>query len=164
MFEGKGRHDSVRAWVAGCATGEEAYSIAMLLYEHRAKLSNPPKVQVLASDIDEMAIGVARSGRYPALLVKDIPPERLAHFFTSADGSYQVRKEVRELCTFSMHSIIRDPPFSRIDLISCRNLLIYLDSELQNRVIPAFHYSLVPSGHLLLGSSEMVSRHMNCSR
>jgi two-component system CheB/CheR fusion protein len=159
MFEGKGRDDVVRAWVAGCATGEEAYSVAMMLYEQRAKLSDPPKIQVLATDIDEMAINVARSGRYPAPLVRDISPERLAHFFTSADGTYQVRKEVREVCTFSMHSVIRDPPFSRIDLISCRNLLIYLDSELQDRVIPAFHYSLVPEGYLLLGSSEMVSRH-----
>ena len=159
IFAGKGRNDAVRVWVAGCATGEEAYSIAMLLYEYRAQLPDSPKLQVLATDIDEMAINLARSGRYPALLVKDIAPERLAHLFTSADGTYQVRKEVRELCTFSTHSVIRDPPFSRIDLISCRNLLIYLDTELQERVIPAFHYSLVRDGYLLLGSSEMVSRH-----
>jgi two-component system CheB/CheR fusion protein len=159
LFAGKGRNDALRVWVAGCATGEEAYSIAMLLYEHAEHLSDTPRLQVLATDIDDMAINVARSGRYPALLVKDIPPERLAHCFTSADDTYQVRKEVREICTFSTHSVIRDPPFSRIDLISCRNLLIYLDTELQNRVIPAFHYSLVPNGYLLLGSSEMVSRH-----
>jgi two-component system CheB/CheR fusion protein len=159
LFAGKGRNDVVRVWVAGCATGEEAYSIAMLLHEHAAHLSNAPRLQVLATDIDEMAINVARSGRYPALLVKNALPERLAHVFTSTDGTYQVRKEVRELCTFSTHSVIRDPPFSRIDLISCRNLLIYLDTELQDRVIPAFHYSLVPGGYLLLGSSEMVSRH-----
>jgi len=159
LFEGKGHNDAVRVWVAGCATGEEAYSIAMLLYEHREHLAEPPRVQVLATDIDEMAVNVARAGRYPALLVKDISPERLAHFFTSADGTYQIRKEVRDLCTFSAHSVIRDPPVSRIDLISCRNLLIYLDTDLQDRVIPAFHYSLVPNGYLLLGSSEMVSRH-----
>ena len=159
VFAGKGHDDAVRVWVAGCATGEEAYSIAMLLSEYRARLSDPPKLQVLATDIDETAISVARLGRYPALLVKDIPPERLARFFTSADATYQVRREVRELCTFSMHSVIRDPPFSRIDLISCRNLLIYLDAELQDRVIPAFHYALRPNGYLLLGSSEMVSRH-----
>lgn len=159
LFEGKGHNHTVRVWVSGCATGEEAYSIAMLLYEHRERLTEPPRLQVLATDIDEMAINVARSGRYPALLVKDIPSDRLAHFFTSADGMYQVRKELRDLCTFSTHSVIRDPPFSRIDLISCRNLLIYLDAELQDRVIPAFHYSLVPNGYLLLGSSEMVSRH-----
>lgn len=159
LFEGKAPDAAVRVWVAGCATGEEAYSIAMLLSEHRARLTDPPKIQVLASDIDEMAINVARSGRYPAFLVKDIAPERLAQFFTSLDGTYQVRKDLRDICTFSMHSIIRDPPFSRIDLISCRNLLIYLDTALQDRVIPAFHYALQPNGYLLLGSSEMVSRH-----
>jgi len=159
LFEGKGPKHTVRVWVSGCATGEEAYSIAVLLCEHRAKLQDPPKVQVLATDIDEMAISVARSGRYPALLLKDVPAERLERFFVAGDGVYQIRKEVRDLCTFSIHSVVRDPPFSRIDLISCRNLLIYLDTELQARVIPAFHYALVPEGYLLLGSAEMVTRH-----
>src|SRR6185312_8643016 len=95
----------------------------------------------------------------PALLLQDVSPERLARFFVAADGTYQVCKEVRDMCTFSTHSVIRDPPFSRIDLISCRNLLIYLDPELQGRVIPAFHYSLAPGGFLLLGGSEMITRH-----
>ena len=159
LFEGKDPRNTVRVWVSGCATGEEAYSLAILLSEQKAKLRNPPKIQVLATDIDEMAINVARTGRYPALLLKDLSPERLERFFSAADGTYQIRKEVREMCTFSIHSVIRDPPFSRIDLISCRNLLIYLDAELQAQVIPAFHYSLVPEGFLVLGSSEMVSRH-----
>ncbi len=159
LFAGKGSSDAVRVWVSGCATGEEAYSLAILLCEHLRTLTAPPRVQVLATDIDEMAIAVARTGRYPALLLKDVPQERLARFFTSADGIFRIRKEVRELCTFSLHSVIRDPPFSRIDLISCRNLLIYLDTELQARVVPAFHYALVPDGFLLLGSSEMVTRH-----
>ena len=159
LFAGKNSDDTVRVWVSGCATGEEAYSLAILLCEHMRTLAAPPRVQVLATDIDEMAIAVARTGRYPALLLKDVSQERLARFFTSADGIFRIRQEVRELCTFSLHSVIRDPPFSRIDLISCRNLLIYLDTELQARVIPAFHYALVPDGFLLLGSSEMVTRH-----
>ena len=149
----------VRVWVSGCATGEEAYSLAILLCEHMRTLPTPPRVQVLATDIDEMAITVARTGRYPTLLLKDVSQERLARFFTSADGILRIRQEVRELCTFSLHSVISDLPFSRIDLISCRNLLIYLDTELQARVTPAFHYALVPEGFLLLGSSEMVTRH-----
>ena len=159
LFAGKNSDDTVRVWVSGCATGEEAYSLAILLCEHMRTLTAPPRVQVLATDIDEMAIAVARTGRYPALLLKDVSQERLARFFTSADGIFRIRQEVRELCTFSLHSVIRDPPFSRIDLISCRNLLIYLDTELQARVIPAFHYALVPDGFLLLGGSEMVTRH-----
>lgn len=158
LFEGKGADNAVRVWVPGCATGEEAYSLAILLREHMATLTAAPTVQIFATDIDEAAIAVARSGRYPALLLKDVSPTRLERFFTAADGTYQVRKEVRDMCTFSAHSVIRDPPFSRVDLVSCRNLLIYLDTELQARVIPAFHYALVPDGYLLLGGSEMVTR------
>jgi len=159
LFENKGADNSVRVWVPGCATGEEAYSLAILLREYMATLTATPTVQIFATDIDEAAIGVARSGRYPALLLRDVSPARLERFFTAADGTYQVRRELRDLCTFSAHSVIRDPPFSRIDLISCRNLLIYLDTELQSRVIPAFHYALAPGGYLLLGGSEMVTRH-----
>lgn len=159
LFADKGPDSAVRVWVSGCATGEEAYSLAILLHEHMTTLPVPPKVQVLATDIDEAAIGVARAGRYPALLLKNVSQARLQRFFNGADGAYQIRKEVRDMCTFSVHSVIRDPPFSRIDLISCRNLLIYLDTELQARVIPSFHYALVPDGFLLLGSSEMVTRH-----
>ena len=159
LFENKGADNSVRVWVPGCATGEEAYSLAILLREYMATLTATPTVQIFATDIDEAAISVARSGRYPALLLRDVSPARLERFFTAADGTYQVRRELRDLCTFSAHSVIRDPPFSRIDLISCRNLLIYLDTELQSRVIPAFHYALAPGGYLLLGGSEMVTRH-----
>jgi two-component system CheB/CheR fusion protein len=159
LFEGKFADSTVRVWVPGCATGEEAYSLAILLREHMATLATPPKLQIFATDIDEPAIALARTGRYPALLLKDVSPERLERFFIVSDDMYQIRKEVRDLCTFSAHSVIRDPPFSRIDLISCRNLLIYLDATLQAWVVPAFHYSLVPGGFLLLGGSEMVTRH-----
>jgi two-component system CheB/CheR fusion protein len=159
LFEGKEGDDEVRVWVPGCSTGEEAYSIAILLREHLEKLSSPPKVQVFATDIDETAMGVARAARYPASVVKEVSPERLRRFFVHEAGTYRVVKELRDMCIFSAHSVIRDPPFSRLDLISCRNLLIYLNPGLQAQVIPLFHYALRPSGYLFLGSSENVSRH-----
>jgi two-component system CheB/CheR fusion protein len=163
LFHGKRADSSVRVWVAGCATGEEAYSLAILLREYVETLGGmAPRIQVFATDIDEAAIATARTGRYPSTLLMGLSPERLARFFTAGvDGTYTVNKEVRELCTFSAHSLTRDPPFSRLDLVSCRNLLIYLDSDLQSAVIPAFHYALVPRGILLLGSAETVSRHEN---
>jgi len=161
LFAGKGPDMTIRIWVPGCATGEEAYSLAILIREQLDRLeSNAPKVQVFATDIDEPEIATARAGRYPGTLLQGMPPERLSHHFVHGiDGSYTIAKSVRQLCTFSAHSLTRDPPFSRIDLLSCRNLLIYLDLELQSAVIPAFHYSLVPDGILLLGSSETVNRH-----
>ena len=130
LFEGKGARDHVRVWVPGCATGEEAYSLAILLREHMDGLNDLPKVQVFATDIDEPAIGTARAGRYPATLLDGLSPERRDRFFTRHENSYIVTKEVRDLCTFSAHSLVRDPPFSRMNLVSCRNLLIYMDAEL----------------------------------
>ena len=161
LFLGRGAGDILRIWVPGCATGEEAYSIAMLIREHLDGLkADPPKVHIFATDIDEAAIATARAGRYPSTLLEGLAPERLKRFFVAGgDGGFTVTKDLRDLCTFSAHSLTRDPPFSRIDLISCRNLLIYMDTDLQATVIPAFHYSLVPNGILLLGSSETVSRH-----
>ena len=161
LFDGKSLDDTLRIWIPGCATGEEAYSLAILLREHVDGLNGlTPKIQLFATDIDEPAIAAARAGRYPSTLVRGLSPERLSRFFVAgSDGSYTVGKEIRALCTFSAHSLTRDPPFSRIDLVSCRNLLIYLDADLQATVIPAFHYSLVPKGILLLGSSETVARH-----
>jgi two-component system CheB/CheR fusion protein len=159
LFEGRGADSTVRVWVPGCATGEEAYSLAILLIEHMATLKVAPRLQVFATDIDEAAIALARAGRYPAALLQDVAPGRLQRFFTAVEGHYVIAKQVRDVCTFSTHSVIRDPPFSRLNLISCRNLLIYLDSELQAQVIPAFHYALAPGGILLLGSSETVTRH-----
>ena len=163
LFQGKSADGTVRVWVPGCATGEEAYSIAILLSDYASQLPSPaPRIQVFATDIDEAAIGTARAGRYPSTLMSAITPSHLERYFVmSGDGVYTVKKQVRELCTFSAHSLTRDPPFSRIDLVSCRNLLIYLDSDLQNAIIPAFHYALVPDGILLLGSAETVSRHEN---
>lgn len=160
LFEGKGADDTVRAWVPGCATGEEAYSLAILLREYADRLDGAaPKIQVFASDIDENALAIARTARYPALLVREIPPARLNRFFVRDGTTYHVVKELRDLCVFSAHSLIRDPPFSRLDLISCRNLLIYLNTDLQGQVIPVFHYALRPKGVLFLGTSENVTRH-----
>ena len=159
LFEGKQTESSIRVWVAGCATGEEAYSLAILLIEHMDMLPDPPRLQIFATDIDDAAINLARAGRYPAALVRTLEPTRLERFFTLVDRNYVIAKRVRDLCTFSVHSVVRDPPFSRINLISCRNLLIYLDADLQSQVIPTFHYALAKDGLLLLGSSETVTRH-----
>ena len=159
LFEGKGAGDQLRVWVLGCATGEEAYSIGMLLREHMATLESSPHVQIFATDIDGRALASARSGRYPESIAKDVSPERLARWFSKEGATYCVAKELREMCIFSQHNVIKDAPFSHIDLVSCRNLLIYLTSELQDRVIPLFHFSLTPGGYLFLGPSENVTRH-----
>lgn len=159
LFEGKGPHDTVRIWVPGCSTGEEAYSIAILLREHMPKGSGAPKLQIFASDIDEQALAVARIGRYPAAIARDIPAPRLERYFVREDGTYRIASDLRELCLFSAHNLLRDAPFSKLDLISCRNLLIYLTPELQNRLIPLFHYALNEGGYLFLGSSENLTRH-----
>ena len=156
LFEGKPAGAPVRVWSTGCSTGEEAYSIAILLQERLETLRTSYKVQVFATDMDARAIAVARAGVYPASIAQDISPERLARFFTAEpDGSaYRIHKSIRDLLVFSEQDVIKDPPFSRLDLISCRNLLIYLGPELQKRLLSMFHYALFPGGVLFLGSSE----------
>lgn len=159
LFAGKEAHNSVRIWVPGCATGEEAYSLAILLREYIDQLRGIPKVQLFATDIDDTAISTARLGTYPSTLLEDLSVNRRERFFIRSESGYIVSKEIRELCTFSVHNLVRDPPFSRMDLVSCRNLLIYMDTQLQGEVIPVFHYSLVPNGVLLLGAAESALRH-----
>ncbi len=159
LFEGRGADQSVRVWVPGCATGEEVYSLAMLLREHMEGLRNVPRVQVFATDIDEPALGVARTGRYPASLLTEVSPERISRHFDKEGELYSVTRAVRDLCVFSTHSVVRDAPFSRIDLVSCRNMLIYMGTELQERVIPVLHFSLRPGGFLFMGLSENITRH-----
>jgi two-component system CheB/CheR fusion protein len=159
LFEGKMADSTVRIWVPGCATGEEAYSLAILLREHMDTLPASPKIQVFATDIDDSAITTARLGRYPETLLDGLSEARRRRFFSISHGSYCVAKEIRELCTFSVHNLVRDPPFSTMSLVSCRNLLIYMNPELQARIIPVFHYSLIPGGMLLLGGSESVAQH-----
>ena len=159
LFEGKGPDDSVRIWVPGCSTGEEAYSIAILLREHMPKGQSAPKLQIFASDIDEQSLQIARIGRFPSTIAKDIPPARLERYFVREDGTYRIASDLREICLFSSHNLLRDAPFSKLDLIACRNLLIYLTPDLQNRLIPLFHYALNDGGFLFLGTSENVTRH-----
>ena len=146
----------IRVWVAGCSSGEEVYSIAMLIAEEMERLNVSLQVCIFASDIDAQALEKARQSRYPFNIAEQISPERLKRFFIKQDGFYLVAKKLRQMCIFSQHSLISDPPFSRLDLISCRNLLIYLNSELQKRVLPLFHYALNPGGYLFLGSSESI--------
>lgn len=158
LFQGKPAGGVVRAWTAGCSTGEEAYSIAILLQEALETLKQNFKIQVFATDIDSRAVAVARAGLYPASISEDISPERLARFFTlEADGiTYRVHKGIRDMLVFSEQDLIRDPPFSKLDLITCRNLLIYLGTDLQKKLVSMFHYSLKPGGMLFLGTSETV--------
>src|SRR5512134_967896 len=154
LFEGKESSDSIRVWVPGCATGEEAYTIAILLLEEAARHDIHPQVQVFGSDLDAGALAVARQGRYPIAIEADVNEERLRRFFSREGDHYRAKQELRDAVLFASHSLLRDPPFSRLDLISCRNLLIYLDRELQQQVCGIFHYALIPNGFLFLGSSE----------
>jgi two-component system CheB/CheR fusion protein len=156
MLEGKGPNDEVRVWVAACATGEEAYSIAMLLAEHTWDEPGAPRVQVFATDVDAEAIASAREGIYTINDAADVPPERLARFFVETPGGYQVRKELRAQVLFAQHNLIKDPPFSHLELVSCRNLLIYLNRTVQRRVMQILHFAVEPGGLLFLGSSESI--------
>jgi two-component system CheB/CheR fusion protein len=163
IFAGKNAEATIRVWVPGCSTGEEAYSMAILLAERQEVLKQRSKVQVFATDIDSYAIAAARSGIYPASIAADLGPERLARFFAAEAGesTYRIHKSIRDMLVFSEQNVIKDPPFSKLDLISCRNLLIYLGSDLQKKLIPLFHYALLPGGFLLLGTSETVGEYHN---
>ena len=147
---------SFRAWVLGCSTGQEAYSIAMAFMEAAENASRMPKLQVFATDLNDALLDKARHGLYAKGLMEDVSPERLRRFFVEEEGGYRVVKPLRELVVFARQNLISDPPFSRMDLISCRNLLIYLEPSLQKKVLPTFHYALKPEGFLLLGASESI--------
>ncbi|MDD2464868.1 MAG: chemotaxis protein CheB [Desulfobulbus sp.] len=158
LFVDKVVGDAVRVWVAGCATGEEAYSLAILLAEHQESIKKNFKIQIFATDIDSQAVATARAGVYSANIAVDITPDRLARFFTNeADGNtYRIRKIIRDMLVFSEQNVTKDPPFSRLDLISCRNLLIYMGGDLQKKLIPLFYYALNSGGFLFLGTSETI--------
>lgn len=164
LFEGKADNEDVRVWVPGCATGEEAYTMAMLLREHAATLDRPPHLQVFACDLDEDALAIAREGVYPEAIAADVSDERLKRFFTRTGEYFQVKKELREMVLFAPHNLLRDPPFSELDLIACRNLLIYLQRDLQEKVFELLHYGLRPGGYLFLGSSESAEGTSNLFR
>ncbi len=157
LFE-KSPDQTVRIWVSGCSTGEEAYSLAMLLREQLDALKRDVKIQLFATDIDKEAIERARAGVYPDGIVADVSPERLGRFFDQdQDGAtYQIKKSIRDMVVFAEQNVIEDPPFSKMDLISCRNLLIYMQPKLQKRVLPLFHYALKQDGVLFLGNSETI--------
>ena len=154
IFDKRRPDEPVRAWVVGCATGEEAYTIAMLLQEASSRMREPVPFQVFATDISERAITAAREGLYPASIAADVDQTRLRQFFTHDGDHYRVKKELRERVLFASHNVLSDPPFSRLDLVCCRNLLIYLDREAQIDTLRTFHFALRPGSHLFLGSSE----------
>ena len=158
LFADRPVGDTVRVWSQGCSTGEEAYSLAILLQEHLNKLKQSYTVQIFATDIDSRAIATARAGLYPASIAADISPDRLARFFSIEpdNTTYRIHKGIRDMVIFSEQDVIKDPPFSKLDLISCRNLLIYMTSNLQKKIIPLFHYALKTGGFLFLGSSETI--------
>ena len=156
LLKRKGAEQEIRVWVAGCSTGEEAYSIAILLREATSTLESIPRVKVFATDIDEAALEAARTGRYPEHIADHISAARLARFFVKQLNGYQVCKEVREMCIFSDHNLIADPPFSHLDLLCCRNVLIYFEGDIQKKLVPLFHFALDPAGYLFLGPSESV--------
>jgi chemotaxis methyl-accepting protein methylase len=153
----QGEQAALRVWVPGCASGEEAYSIAMLAIEQAERASKQLDLQVFATDPDPRAIAVARRGRYPSAIEADVSAQRLERFFLAGNGDFRVGKQVRDSVVFAAHDILRDPPFVRLDLLSSRNLLIYLKPDLQQRVLPVFHYALGPGALLWLGTSETLT-------
>ncbi|MFA5354527.1 MAG: chemotaxis protein CheB, partial [Thermodesulfovibrionales bacterium] len=164
ILEGKPEDYTVRIWVPGCSTGEEAYSLAILAHEYMENLRQRVRVQIFATDIDTEAIEIARNGMYPEGISADISPQRLSRFFIKKGNAYKIKKEIREMVVFALQNMIKDPPFSKLDLISCRNVLIYMGAELQRKVIPIFHYALNPEGLLFLGSSETTGGFSDCFR
>ena len=156
LFAQRGRDEPVRIWVPGCSTGQEAYSLAMIFAEASAKTARAPKLQIFATDLNDALLEKARHGLFAKTLVQDVSPERLRRFFTAEEGGWRVNKALREQVVFARQNVMSDPPFSRMDLITCRNVLIYLEPELQKRIMPAFHYALKPGGFLFLGASESI--------
>ena len=156
VFEEKTMDMPVRVWVAGCSTGEEAYSVAMILVEEMEKGPKHFPIQIFATDIDENALEIARAGVYPESIFADVSSQRLKHFFVKEGNVYRIKKHIRQLIVFAEQDLIKDPPFSKLDLIVCRNLLIYLSSVLQKKIFPLFHYTLNPNGFLMLGPSESI--------
>ncbi|MFI3123576.1 MAG: CheR family methyltransferase [Methylococcales bacterium] len=161
LVKNKTKGDVFRVWISGCSTGEEAYSVAILLRELLDETRKELKIQIYGTDLDDDAIDKARAGIYPINIAQDITPERLHRFFVKEENSYRIKKEIREMIVFAIQNVIKDPPFTKLDFLSCRNLMIYLTPELQDRLITAFHYALKPEGVLFLSPSESVGNHTN---
>ena len=156
LVEGKPEGATLRLWVAGCSTGEEAYSLAILFREFLTQKKLRLTIQIFASDLDSRAIDAARAGLYPVGIAEDLTPARLQRFFTKEDSGYRIKREIRDLVVFATHNVLTDAPFTKLDFLSCRNLLIYLDAQAQRKILPLFHYALKLKGILFLGSSETV--------
>ncbi|HJS90767.1 MAG TPA: chemotaxis protein CheB [Steroidobacteraceae bacterium] len=156
LLKDRSRQDPIRVWVLGCASGEEAYSLAIALTEYIADSGGAVPMMVYATDLNNIGIEKARAGLYPKSIAGDISPERLRRFFVEVDGGYRVAKSIRDVCIFARHNVLGDPPFSRMDLISCRNVMIYMEAGLQKKLLPLLHYALKPSGILFLGPSETI--------
>jgi len=156
ILKNKDRHGELRAWVPGCATGEEVYSLAISILETLGERASEMRIRIFGTDLSEAMIDHARAGIFSRAIEKDVTPARLKRFFDRRDGVYQIARGVREICTFARQNVVTDPPFLRLDLISCRNVLIYLSQELHKRCIPQFHHALTPSGFLILGPAESV--------
>jgi two-component system CheB/CheR fusion protein len=152
---------AIRLWASGCSSGEEAYSLAIVLLEFLGEKAFQTRIQLFGTDLSENAIELARTGFYPESSLVAVSPERLRRFFSRVEGGYRISKAVREMCVFARHNIFADPPFSHMDLISCRNVLIYMDASLQKQVMPVFHYALNPNGALMLGNAEGIGRFAN---
>ena len=161
LLKEKGPDATIRIWVTACSTGEEAYSLAIILSELKDKSKNYFNIQIFATDIDPDAIAFARQGIYPENIGVDVPSERLNQFFTKKTDGFHVKKQIREMIVFSTQNVIKDPPFSRLDMVSCRNLMIYMENVLQKKIIPLFHYVLNPGGILFLGTSESIGGYMD---
>ena len=161
LLKRKKAGETLRIWVPACATGEEAYSIAMILLEIQESKATTIPVQIFATDLSEQAISKARIGIYTQQDLETVSPKRIQRFFVKADGGFRVNKAVREMCVFAPHSILRDPPFSRLDFISCCNLFIYFDIPAQKKAVHTFHYALNDDGFLMLGKSENISHSVN---
>jgi two-component system, chemotaxis family, CheB/CheR fusion protein len=161
LLENRARDDAVRIWTLGCSTGQEAYSVAMAFIEVADGLGSRVPLQIFATDLSEPGVETARAGIYPKDIAQEVSPERLRRFFVEVDGHYRIAKSIRDACVFSRHNVLADPPFSRLDLVTCRNMLIYLEPALQQKLMPTLHYALKPSGFLWLGTSETIGGFRN---
>ena len=161
LIKDRDRDDPIRIWLPGSSTGEEVYSVAISLFEFLENSPVRPSIQIFGTDVSQRVVEKARSAIFGEAIESEVSPDRLRSFFTKIDRGYQINKPIRDMCVFARQDVTRDPPFSKMDLISCRNVMIYFEPELQHKLIPLFHYALKPAGFLLLGTAESIGRFSN---
>ena len=161
LIKDRNRDNPIRIWLPGSSTGEEVYSVAISLFEFLENSPVRPSIQIFGTDVSQRVVEKARSGIFGETIESEVSPERLRSFFTRVDRGYQINKSIRDMCVFARQDVTKDPPFSKMDLISCRNVMIYFEPELQHRLVPLFHYALKTGGFLLLGSAENIGRFSN---